>query len=96
MECGLRPAISVAREGEHSAVVWKLLKRRPFSVIRPPLFGILVALGDDATETLDMLDLDAVFIRAEGRLAYGLTFRISDGRCLLLVGQAGGQRHHGQ
>ena len=25
IEWGLRPAISVARDGEHSAVVWKLL-----------------------------------------------------------------------
>ena len=41
-ECGLRPAIRLARDGEHRAVVWKLLKRRPFS---PSLsmFGVSIS-----------------------------------------------------
>ncbi len=41
IECGKRPAIKDARDGEQSAVVWKLLKRRPPSA-RRSMFGVLI------------------------------------------------------
>ena len=32
--CGLRPVSSAARDGEHSAVVWKFVYRRPLAASR--------------------------------------------------------------
>jgi hypothetical protein len=39
--CGLRPVSRNARVGEHSAVVWKLVKRSPSAASRS-MFGVSI------------------------------------------------------